>query len=259
MSTLESKPGEGPRMPREQELLAAFIEFADTFVDDYDVVEFLHRLATRCVDLVDASEAGIMLADRDGTLHYLASSSERMRLIELFELQHDEGPCLDAFRTGLPVHTNTAEEANRRWPRFGPHAHEVGFQSVSAVPMRLRNNVIGALNLFSTTPEPLSSEDQQVAQALADIATIGILQERALSEEHVVTSQLQQALESRILIEQAKGIVGEHNHVSIDDAFKLLRNYSRNHNNLLSKTANDIITGNLNAEALTQPARSKPH
>jgi GAF domain-containing protein len=244
-------------MPREQALLAAFIEFADTFVDDYDVVEFMHRLATRCVELTDASEAGIMLADRDGTLHYLASSSERMHLIELFELQHDEGPCLDSFRTGVEVLSATADDANTRWPRFAPHAREVGFQSVAALPMRLRNNVIGALNLFSTTPEPLSRQDRQVAQALADIATIGILQERALSEEHVVTSQLQAALESRVLIEQAKGIIGEHNHVSIDDAFNLLRSYARDHNDLLRDTAKAIINGTLSAEALMQPTRSK--
>src|SRR5476651_1672597 len=121
-------------MPREQQLLKAFIEFADTIVDQYDVVEFLHRLANRCVELVDASEAGIMLADRDGTLHYVASSSERMHLIELFELQHDEGPCLDAYRDEVAVHTTLDDDANTRWPRFAPHAREVGFESVSALP-----------------------------------------------------------------------------------------------------------------------------
>jgi hypothetical protein len=141
-------------MAREQDLLAAFIEFADTFVDEYDVVEFLHRLATRCVELIGSSEAGIMLADRDGALRYMASSSERMRLIELFELQHDEGPCLDAYRTGIAVHTRMTADADTRWPRFAPHAREVGFQSISAVPMRLRTDVIGALNLFSTAPAP---------------------------------------------------------------------------------------------------------
>jgi len=245
-------------MPREEDLLAAFIEFADTFVDDYDVVEFMHRLAMRCVELVDASEAGIMLADGEGKLHYLASSSERMRLIELFELQHDEGPCLDAFRTGVPVLSANADDASTRWPRFAPHAREVGFQSVAALPMRLRTSVIGALNLFSMTPDPLSQQDQQVAQALADIATIGILQQRALSEEQVVTTQLQGALESRVLIEQAKGIVGERNHVSIDDAFNLLRGYARSHNSLMSKTASEIINGTLGPEALVRPARSEP-
>jgi GAF domain-containing protein len=246
-------------MSREQDLLAAFVEFADTFVAEYDVVEFVHRLAERCVEFVDASEAGIMLADRDGTLHYLASSSERMRLIELFELQHDEGPCLDAFRMGVAVQGAITAEAGERWPRFAPHAREVGFRSVSALPMRLRTDVIGALNLFSTAPGPLSADDQQVAQALADIATIGILQERALHDGQIVTSQLQGALESRIVIEQAKGIVAQGAHVSVDDAFKLLRGYARNHNRLLSSTAHEIIDGTLPVEALIAPARHQPN
>ena len=245
-------------MSREQDLLAAFTEFADTLVAGYDVVEFLHRLAERCVEFADVSEAGIMLADRDGTLCYIASSSERMRLIELFELQHDEGPCLDAYRTGAPVHSSTTDDANKRWPNFARRARDVGFQSMSALPMRLRTDVIGALNLFSATPEPLSAEDQQVAQALADIATIGILQERALRDGHVVTSQLQAALMSRIVIEQAKGIVAEHNHVSVDEAFTLLRGYARSHNRLLGQTASEIINGTLTSDALRAPTRNQP-
>ncbi|MDP9335553.1 MAG: GAF and ANTAR domain-containing protein [Actinomycetota bacterium] len=243
-------------MPREQDLLRAFIEFADTIVDEYDVVEFLHRLAKRCVDLVGASEAGIMLADRDGTLHYVASSSERMRHIELFELQHDEGPCLDAYRTGVAVHSGLTDDVRERWPRFAPHARELGIESVSALPMRLRTEVIGALNLLSTTPVPLGPEDQQVAQALADIATIGILQERALNDALVVTSQLEGALESRILIEQAKGIVAERNHVGIDTAFEVLRGYARTNNRLLRDTAREVIEGTLSTYALTEPTRS---
>ncbi|HEY5172430.1 MAG TPA: GAF and ANTAR domain-containing protein [Acidimicrobiia bacterium] len=236
--------------------MRAFIEFADTIVDQYDVVEFLHRLANRCVELVDASEAGIMLADRDGTLHYVASSSERMRLIELFELQHDEGPCLDAYRDEVAVHTTLDDDANKRWPRFAPHAREVGFESVSALPMRLRTDVIGALNILSTHSAPLSADDQQVAQALADIATIGILQERALNDAKVVTFQLEGALESRIVIEQAKGIVAERNHVAIDTAFELLRGYARTHNRLLRQTAQDVIDATLSTDALTESARS---
>ncbi len=243
-------------MTREQDVLAAFIEFADTFVDDYDVVEFLHRLAERCVQLIDASEAGIMLADPDGTLHYIASSSERMRLIELFELQHDEGPCMDAYGTGLAVQSDTTDDASTRWPRFAPHARELGLQSVSALPMRLRTEVIGALNLFSTAPGPLSAEDRQLAQSLADIATIGILQERALHDAHIVTSQLAGALESRVVIEQAKGIVAEHRHISIDNAFTLLRGYARNHNRLLSQTAHEIVRGTLTTEALARSTRT---
>lgn len=244
-------------MAREQDLLAAFIEFADTIVDEYDVVEFLHRLATRCVELVQASEAGIMLADRDGTLHYVASSSERMRLIELFELQHDEGPCLDAFRDGAAVHLALTADAVTRWPRFAPHAQEVGFESVSALPMRLRTELIGALNIFSARSEPLGVEDTQVAQALADIATIGILQERALNDARVVTAQLESALESRIVIEQAKGIVAERNHVNIDTAFTLLRAYTRAHNALLRRTASEIIDGTLSTDALTTSPQAR--
>jgi hypothetical protein len=243
-------------MAREHELLAAFIEFADTIVDEYDIVEFLHRLAARCVDLVDASEAGIMLADSDGALHYVASSSERMRLIEIFELQHDEGPCLDAYRTGTAVHCSLGDEAEDRWPNFAPHARDVGFEHASALPMRLRSEVIGALNLFSTSPEPLSADDQHIAQALADVATIGILQERKLNDARVVSVQLEGALESRIVIEQAKGIIAERNQVMIDDAFTMLRGYARSHNQLLSQTAIEVIDGSLPTTALVAPARS---
>jgi hypothetical protein len=237
---------------REQELLAAFIEFADTIVDEYDVVEFLHRLAERCVKLLNASEAGIMLANRDASLHYVASSSERMRLIELFEIQHEEGPCLDAYRTGVAVHSVLNEEAQGLWPRFAPHAREVGFEAVSALPMRLRSEVIGALNLFSTNPEPLGTDDQLAAQALADIATIGIIQERAVNSARAITSQLEVALESRIVIEQAKGIVAERGHVSIDTAFTMLRGYARNNNVLLSQTAHDVISGVLSTDDLAR-------
>ena len=244
-------------MSREQNLLIAFTEFADTLVAGYDVVEFLQRLAERCVEFCDASEAGIMLADRDGVLRYMASSSERMRVIELFELQHDEGPCPDAYRTGVAVHSGSTADANERWPKFGPRAREVGFQSMAALPLRLRTDVIGALNLFSVAPEALSAADEQVAQALADVATIGILHERAFSDGTIVVTQLQAALESRIAIEQAKGIVAEHNHVSVDHAFKLLRGYARDHNRLLVQVANEIIDATLTTEALTPSTRSQ--
>jgi GAF domain-containing protein len=243
-------------MPREQDLLAAFTEFADTLVDEYDVVDFLHRLAARCVELLGATEAGIMLADRDGTLHYVASSSERMRLVEIFELQHDEGPCLDAFHSGVAVHSVMTAEADTRWPRLAPHAREAGFASVSALPMRLRTEIIGALNIFSATPDPLSAEDQQAAQALADIATIGILHERALSAKDTVTAQLEAALQSRVVIEQAKGIIAERNHVTADAAFTMLRSYARTHNRLLSQAAKGIIDGTLRSDELTEPERS---
>lgn len=240
------------------ELHAAFIEFADTFVDDYDVVEFLHRLAERCVELFDAAEAGIMLADANGTLQYVASSSERMRLIDLFQLQHNEGPCVDAYHSGSAVFSSLTDDLTTRWPHFAPHARELGFQSATGLPMRLRTDVIGALNLFSTAPEPLEPEDERIAQALADIATIGILQERALSDSRIVTSQLEGALQSRVVIEQAKGFIAEHNHVSVDDAFTLLRGYARHHHRLLRQTAADIIDGTISPGSLQLPAAEKP-
>ena len=241
-----------------KDLHAAFIEFADTFVDDYDVVDFLHRLARRCVELVDVEEAGIMLADSDGILQYVASSSERMHLIELFQLQHNEGPCVDAFHSGLPVYSPTGDDLSTRWPNFAPHARGLGFRSATALPMRLRAEVIGALNLFSTTSDPLNSDDQEVAQALADIATIGILQERALHDGRILSTQLEGALQSRVVIEQAKGFIAEHNHVSVDDAFALLRGYARSHHRLLRQTADDVIDGTLDPSTLTRPKRRLP-
>jgi len=200
-----------------------------------------------------------MLADVDGKLRYVASSSERMRLIELFELQQDQGPCLDAYHSGVAIHCASVAEAKERWPRFGPHAEEVGFASVSALPMRLRNDVIGALNVFSATAGALGAEDRIVAQTVADIATIGILQERAVRDAHILASQLEAALESRVAIEQAKGIVAERAHVTVDAAFTLLRGYARRHNHLLRQTASEVIHGRLSVEALSaSPGKAEP-
>jgi GAF domain-containing protein len=244
-------------MVRKQDLLVAFIEFADTMVDAYDVVDFLDRLAERCVELTNATDVGIMLADRDGTLQYAASSSDRIRGVELFELQHEEGPGLDAFRGGIAVHGSTSDDAPSRWPRVTPKAEAVGFRSMSAFPMRLRNEVIGALNIFSADTAVLSGEDQMVAQALADVATIGILQARARNNAQTVTSQLETALESRIVIEQAKGVIAEHGGFGLDHAFAVLRGYARSHNRRLSQTAGDIVEGRLNIGHLAAPAATR--
>lgn len=237
-------------MPRETDLLDAFIEFADTFIDEYDVLEFLNRLAERTVELLDATEAGIMLADRDGSLKYVASSTERVRLIEVFELQHDEGPCVDAYVAGLAVHSELDDTALLRWPKLTPRAREAGFRSVSALPMRLRSTSIGSLNLFSSNPRPMNDADRLVAQGLADIATIGILQERALSDAKLLSDQLETALTSRVRIEQAKGIVAQGNKVSTDAAFVMLRNYARHHNQLLGRVAGEIIDHTITAADL---------
>ncbi len=237
-------------MPKPEVMVETLVHLADTLVDDYDVVDFLQELAERCVDVLAISEAGIMLADSEGTLRYMACSSERMRLVELFELQIEEGPCFDAFRTRAAVSSTSPEDARQRWPRFAPHAHEAGFDSVAAVPMRLRAEVIGALNLFSRTGDAMSEVDLRFAQAMADVATIGILSERAIRDSRALAGQLEMALESRIVIEQAKGIVAAHNHITVDEAFELIRRYARDHNRLLSEVAREIVTQVLTPECL---------
>ena len=242
-------------MAREELLTDTFVVLADTLVDTYDVIEFLQTLAERCVELLDTSAAGIMLSDGNGGLRHAACSSEEMRLVELLELQFEEGPCFDAFYQRQAVRCDAPDEAKIRWPQFAPHADAAGFIAVSAVPLRLRSDVVGSLNMFSSTPNALSDEDLRVAQAMADVATIGILQERAISDGRTLTTQLEAALESRIAIEQAKGIVSEYHHIGVDDAFALIRGYARSHNRLLSETARQIATGALDLKTLltTQP------
>src|SRR5688572_22019695 len=190
-------------MTRESVLARTLVELADTLVDDFDVVELLTLLADRCVEVLDVEAAGIMLAAPDGALRVMASSSEAMRVLELFEIQAQEGPCLDSHRTGLPVVNQDLAAANGRWPRFAAEAMEAGFQSVHALPMRLRGSVIGALNLFRVGPGEMGHVDLELAQAFADVATIAILQHRAAHEAHVVNEQLTHALNSRVVIEQA--------------------------------------------------------
>jgi transcriptional regulator with GAF, ATPase, and Fis domain len=243
-------------VPREGRLVETFVTLADTLVDNYDVIDFLQTLAERCVELLDVSEAGIMLADGKGGLRHAACSSERMRLVELFELQLEEGPCFDAYTQGVPVVSGAPEDLEARWPAFAPHAHDAGFATAVALPMRLRNQVIGALNLFSSEVRKLTDEDVRVGQAMADIATIGILQERTIRGGRTFSTQLQAALDSRVAIEQAKGIVAEHNQIDVDEAFGLLRAFTRDHNRLLAETCRQVIAGTLQPEALTSPKGS---
>jgi hypothetical protein len=225
---------------REEQLVDAFVEAADTLVDDFDVIEFLHTLAERCVQLLDVDAAGLMLADQHGQLHATAASSENARLLELFELQSDAGPCLDAFHNGAPV-VNADLVANRqRWPRFAEAAQATGFVSVHALPLRLRSTIIGALNLFCSTTRPLTAADVRTGQALADVATIGILAQRTLHQSELLSSQLQQALSSRVTIEQAKGVLAERRSITVDAAFDVLRMHARNHNLRLSDVARDV-------------------
>lgn len=242
-------------MPREALLARTLVELADTLVDDFDVVELLSRLSERCIELLDVAAAGLMLAGPDGELRVMASSSETMRMLELFEVQSQEGPCLDCYRTGEAVVNQDLTRVNGRWPRFAPEALAAGFRSVHSLPMRLRGNVIGALNLFHAGPGEMLLDDVVAAQALADVATIAILQHRAVLEAQVLNDQLQNALNSRIVIEQAKGMVGERLGLDMAQAFNVLRHHSRSNNLRLADIAAGIIGGRLTAASLDRPAR----
>lgn len=224
------------------ELADVLVELADTLVDDFDVIDFLHVLTERCVQLLGVSAAGLLLTNAEGTLQVVAASSERTRLLELFQLQTDQGPCMDCFRTGVPVSVADLPAAGR-WPRFAAAAAEVGFAAVHAVPMRLRKEVIGALNFFGTDPGALEEGRLRMGQALADVATIGLLQQRAIHRRDVLSEQLQTALNSRVTIEQAKGVLAERLRVDVDQAFQILRTHSRNHNRRLSELAQAVVDG----------------
>jgi ANTAR domain/GAF domain len=244
-------------MDREQRLAETFVELADTLTDDFDVIDFLQVLAARCVELLHVAAAGIMLAGQDDSLMTVAASDERARLLELFEIQNDEGPCRDCYRLATAVVNVDLHGARERWPQFAPQAIADGFRSANAVPLKLRSQVVGSLNLFHTGDGGLGSSELRLAQALADAATIGILQQRTIHRTEVVAGQLQAALTSRIIIEQAKGVLAERLKISTDDAFEMLRRAARSRNRLLSDLARDVASGSADAVQLLIPARVK--
>ncbi|HEY2667958.1 MAG TPA: GAF and ANTAR domain-containing protein [Actinomycetota bacterium] len=245
-------------MAQQYGLAQTLVELADTLVADFDVVDFLHTLVLRCTGLFDAAEAGLMLADQRGGLRVVASSSERARLVELFEVQNEQGPCLDCFRGGSRVVCEDLEAARSRWPLFAPEAVTAGFHSVHALAMRCQSEVIGALNIFRTSVGVLDETDLLAAQAMADVATIGVLQQRALQEARILAEQLQSALNSRVVIEQAKGVLAERAQVNLDEAFGMLRGYARNHNSRLREVAEAVITGTVVIERPRRPRRGPP-
>ncbi|WP_340686394.1 GAF and ANTAR domain-containing protein [Amycolatopsis coloradensis] len=222
-------------------LRETFVQLADTLVDDFDLVEFLDLFACGCVELLGVPAAGLVLADQHGTLTMVAASEEKTRLLELFQLRNSEGPCLDCYRRAEPVDCPDLARAGGSWPKFSREAENAGFRSVYALPMRLREDVIGALSLFDTRPASLDDDGLCLGQALADIATIGILHHRMWQRQEIITAQLQAALNSRVIIEQAKGVLAERLRVSVDDAFGVLRAYARSNNRKILSVATGII------------------
>jgi len=241
---------------REQLVGEAFVALADTLVDEYDIIELLDRLVSYSVALLAADAAGIMLGDARRELRVVAASSDDAEVMELLQLQADEGPCMQCFHTAAPVSVADLGEAADRWPGFVAAVSDRGaFRSVHALPLRLRGEAIGALNLFHHAPGALPAADLALGQALADVATIGILQERAIRRGEVVNEQLQTALNSRVIIEQAKGVLAQHSGLTMDTAFDRLRSYARNRNLRLSEVARQVVAEALELDMVVgQPA-----
>ena len=220
----------------------AFVKLTDALVGQFDVLDILHTLVDESVELLDATAAGLLLADPHGHLQVLASTSEASQLVEVLQSQAGVGPCVDAFKLGTVVTLADIAAEGDRYPDFQAAALSQGFQSVHAIPMRMRPRTIGALNLFRTEKGEITADDASIGQALADVATISILQERAFRENTMVNEQLQRALNSRILIEQAKGVIAQRSNVDMDEAFRLLRAYARTHNEAMHDTARSVIS-----------------
>jgi GAF domain-containing protein len=227
--------------PRETRVLGAVVSLVDSLLDDFDVVDLLTELTERCADLLDIAAAGFLLADPLQQLRLLAATSEQARELELFQLQADEGPCVECYRTGEPVSVADLRAVKDRWPRFVPAALDAGFASVHAVPMRAAGIVLGALGLFGTRPGELNEADRLVGQTLAHIACVAILQDHAPTPATVMP-RLRAALASRVQVEQAKGFLRETLDVSVEQAFALLRTYSRSHGEHMTEVARRLMT-----------------
>ncbi len=237
-----------------ERLAQVFVELADTLTDDFDLIEFLQLLATHTSDLFDARAAGLLLADQRGRLQVMAASDERAELLELFQVQAHEGPCQDCFTHGEAVVNADLTQAHHRWPTFAPRAVAAGYRSVHAFPLRLRKQTYGALNLFGTDTGQMAPADTKIVQALADIATIGMLQQRAIQRGDDLTEQLQGALNTRIVIEQAKGMIAQTHAITPDQAFNMLRDYCRRNGLPLTDVANRVITAPASLGELMTPA-----
>jgi transcriptional regulator with GAF, ATPase, and Fis domain len=237
---------------REYRVARAFVTLADTIVADFDLTEFLHLLVDHCVDLLQVDAAGVLLSDQRGGIRMAAASSEKAELLAVFAADTHGGPCVECVQTGQAVVSSDLTADADRWPRYAAAAALCGFRAVHALPMRLRRDVIGTLSLLNTQPDGVHAMSTQLGQALADVATIGILQQRSLDHSAILTEQLQTALNSRVIIEQAKGMLAAHSGtLTPEQAFIALRGYARAHGHRLSDLARSVIDGGADVNAIT--------
>jgi len=241
---------------REALLVQTFVTLADSLVADYDIIDLLQNLVDRSTALFDASASGIILGPDDEHLEVIVSSSEESRLVGLMQIHAGQGPCVEAVTTGRVVSVIDPSEMSDRWPLFAAEAADSDYRSVHAIPLRLRGQTIGSLNLFRDHDGALNTEDAIAAQGLADVATISVLQERNIRDSTVIREQLQHALDSRVLIEQAKGVLSQLHHLDMDAAYRLLRHHSRSTQTPMSAVAAGIIDGSI-AVDLTIPPRAR--
>jgi signal transduction protein with GAF and PtsI domain len=246
----EASRGHPAEVRHQGRTATTFVEIVGALVGDFDVIEVLTALTSRAVELLDAAAAGVLLADSDGRLRVIGASTEAIELLELFQIQNDEGPCLDCFQTGeVVLHSNLNQSSP--WPRFSTECTEAGFASVCAVPMRLHNRTIGCLNMFLRGDGGLTDADVNLAQAFAHVATVVIIQDEATRTAAIREDQLSHALTSRIAVEQAKGMIAERFDVDMDEAFVRLRNYSQNNNVALTGLAEALVAGTANIDDVT--------
>jgi GAF domain-containing protein len=224
-----------------ERLADVFVEIADTLVGDFDLIEFLHGVAVHAVEVSEETAAGVLLTDHRGRLQHVGASREDVRLLELFQLQNSEGPCLDCYNSGEPVTVPDLGAEALRWPRFATAALEAGFHSVHAFPLRLRKQVIGAVNVFGAQRREWAASEHKIVQALADVAAIALIQEQAIARAEVVQEQLQGALNSRIAIEQAKGAVARTLGITPERAFEAMRQHARDQRRTITEVAHDLV------------------
>lgn len=241
----------------ERDVTRVLVALAGGLTGGEDVAELLSTLTAECARLLDVASAGLLLADQRGVLHVMAASSERTRELEVFQLQREDGPCRDSYLTGAPISVPDLAAETDRWPRFAPHALAAGFASVHALPMRMRDAKLGTLGLFGTGVGDLNTDDVSLGQALADVASVALVQDRTSNDRAAINQQLQTALTSRVVLEQAKGVLAQLGDLPMQDAFAVLRRYARDHNLRLSDLAQAVVQRQVPGQLLLDHVRTR--